>query len=111
MGAVLELISKNELRVNDKLPTEKEISEMLGVSRNGVREVMKTLNIAGMTRSIAGKGTFMLVDSSEINCTAETLMDSVAGSSLFELIEVRRIIETETAALAAICTTVWRKYK
>ena len=38
-----EQILSGALKINDKIPTEREIAEKLGVSRNSIREVMHML--------------------------------------------------------------------
>ena len=42
LDALVEMVKTQEYRVNDLLPTEKELSDRLGVSRNSVREALKT---------------------------------------------------------------------
>jgi GntR family transcriptional repressor for pyruvate dehydrogenase complex len=101
LEALVEMVKTQNYRVNDLLPTEKELSEMLGVSRNSVREALKTLNMAGITESVSGRGTFLRVDPTELRGGAAVILDAVNGVSLMELLQVRRIIETEGAALAA----------
>ena len=101
LEAVLDMVTKKGYKKGDRLPTEKEIAALLGVSRNSVREAMKTLNLAGITESTAGKGTFLLVDPSELRRDGANLLEAVAGASLLELLQVRRMLETEAAFLAA----------
>ena len=40
---IIELIKEKNYAPGDKLPTEKELSELLGVSRNMVREALRVL--------------------------------------------------------------------
>ena len=47
-------IIKNNLKPGDKLPTEMQMSEILGVSRNVLREAIKTFEIIGVLTSKAG---------------------------------------------------------
>ena len=49
-------IYKNNLKAGDKLPTEMEMCEMLGVSRNVLREAIKSLEITGIVSSKPGVG-------------------------------------------------------
>ncbi|MEW6623064.1 MAG: GntR family transcriptional regulator [Bacillota bacterium] len=56
---ILKLIESGEYMVNDKLPTESQIQEMLGVSRGTVREALALLEEGGIVRKIQGKGTFL----------------------------------------------------
>ena len=50
-------IVENGLKPGDKLPTEKEMCEHLGVSRNVLREAIKSLEITGLLRSTPGIGS------------------------------------------------------
>lgn len=43
-----EQILSGELKLNDKIPPEREIAEQLNVSRNSIREVMHMLEINGL---------------------------------------------------------------
>lgn len=43
----------------DKLPSERELSEQLGVSRNSVREALKVLEIMGVVESHQGAGNYV----------------------------------------------------
>lgn len=49
-------IEKNHLMPGDKLPSEMKMCEMLGVSRNVLREAIKSLEITGAVRSTPGIG-------------------------------------------------------
>ncbi|MBS4202210.1 FadR family transcriptional regulator [Bacillus sp. FJAT-49732] len=52
-------ISENKCLPGDRLPTEKEIIEMLGVSRTIVREALKTLQSQGIIEIKQGLGIFV----------------------------------------------------
>ena len=43
-----EQILSGKLKLNDRIPPERDIAEKLGVSRNSVREVMHMLEITGL---------------------------------------------------------------
>jgi GntR family transcriptional repressor for pyruvate dehydrogenase complex len=51
-----------EIRIGDKLPAERELSESLGVSRNSVREALRTLDIMGVISSQHGAGNYLTGD-------------------------------------------------
>ena len=101
LGSVVNIIKSGGYSVGDRLPTEKEIAERLGVGRNSVREAMKALNMAGVTSSVAGKGTFLLISPESLTTNVSSLLSSVSEFSLLELLEARRMIESESAVLAA----------
>jgi DNA-binding FadR family transcriptional regulator len=48
---------RNGLKAGDLLPTEQAMSEMLGVSRNVLREAIKSMELMGMVSACPGKGT------------------------------------------------------
>jgi GntR family transcriptional repressor for pyruvate dehydrogenase complex len=79
-----------------RLPAERELAEQLGVSRPVVREAIVVLQSKGMVQIRHGAGVFVL-PKSEVAATSN--MDSDAGP--FEVIETRRLLEGEIAALAA----------
>ena len=49
-------IIRNNLKPGDLLPTEQEMSQMLGVSRNVIREAIKSMELMGMVQACAGRG-------------------------------------------------------
>lgn len=53
---IRDYIISNKLQVGDKLPTEIELTEMLGVSRNVVREALKALQLMGILTPVPSKG-------------------------------------------------------
>ncbi len=57
--AIIDFISKNKLSGGDRLPTEPELQELLGVGRSTLREAMANLESRGVLERIQGKGTFI----------------------------------------------------
>ncbi len=83
-----------------RLPAERELAEQLGVSRPVVREAIVVLQSRGMLQIRHGAGVFV---SPKGEAVASSAMDSDAGP--FEVIETRRLLEGEIAALAAELVT------
>ncbi|MDO5147194.1 MAG: FCD domain-containing protein [Eubacteriales bacterium] len=54
-----EQILSGTLKVNDKIPPEREIAEKLNVSRNSIREVMHMLEINGILDCKQGRGNYV----------------------------------------------------
>ena len=50
---------RNGLKEGDLLPTEQNMCQMLGVSRNVLREAIKSMELMGMIQSIPGRGTIV----------------------------------------------------
>jgi len=95
-----KLILDGTLRPGDLFPTEAELAEQLKVSRTVVRESKKSLTGMGLLE-VKGKRTYV---GSDIFNTALDLLSfgyQLEKGTLDELIEARRVIENETAALAA----------
>ena len=94
-------ILAGEFTPGEKLPPERELAEMFGVSRPSVREALNMLAASGMVMSYQGGGTVVI-----------SLVEAVAGNPLTELIrvqqeraldviEVRKGMESWTAYYAA----------
>jgi GntR family transcriptional repressor for pyruvate dehydrogenase complex len=88
------------LRPGDRLPSEKRLVERFNVSRLTIREAVIGLEILGLVEPRHGSGVF--VRSSRVTQAAPT-----GGLDIgpVELIEARRIVEVQTAALAALEAT------
>lgn len=56
---IMFLIKKGTLRVGNKMPTERELSKQLGVSRNTISTTYNELEASGVLKSIRGRGTFV----------------------------------------------------
>jgi GntR family transcriptional repressor for pyruvate dehydrogenase complex len=101
-------ILNGELRSGDRLPTERELAEQFHVSRTAVREAMKILAQKGLVDMRPGRGT-IVIDGAQlamqhsIGLVMKLKLGEVGGSD--NLVEVRAILETEIAALAAARAT------
>ncbi len=56
---IYELIANGMMKTGDRLPTERTFSEKLGISRNSVREALKTLENLGLIESRQGSGNYL----------------------------------------------------
>jgi GntR family transcriptional repressor for pyruvate dehydrogenase complex len=95
------MLTDGELRPGDKLPSERDMSESLGVSRASVREALTTLEAIGILEIKPGEGTFVRQTSDAETFAPLTLVLAIERNSKAQLMEVRRVLETEMAALAA----------
>ncbi len=101
-------ILQGELCSGDRLPTERELAEQFHVSRTAVREAMKILAQKGLVDMRPGRGTIVIDGAHEamqdsIGLVMRLKLGEVGGSD--NLVEVRGILETEIAALAAVRAT------
>jgi GntR family transcriptional repressor for pyruvate dehydrogenase complex len=94
-------ILAGEFAPGDKLPPERELAEMFGVSRPSVREALNVLASSGLVMSYQGGGTVVksLVDTSAANPLSELIR--VQQDRALDVIEVRKCMESWTAWYAA----------
>jgi GntR family transcriptional regulator, transcriptional repressor for pyruvate dehydrogenase complex len=98
-------IVSGALHPGDRLPTEQRLSEQFGVSRTAVREAVKALAERGLVSVRQGQGTFVVHPSSHRASEFLTMFLQLTNRNISELIEARRAIEVEAAALAAVRRT------
>lgn len=94
-----ELLGAGELGSEGRLPTERALAEMLGISRRVVRRALEVLEAEGLIWRRQGSGTFV---GERPDRFSEHLGDIVAGTDFMELMEVRLRIEPQLAQLAAM---------
>ncbi|UIJ47303.1 FadR family transcriptional regulator [Sphingomonas cannabina] len=94
--SVLSWIRQGRHPKGDRLPTERELAELHGVSRTTVREAMVALEMAGVVEIRKGSGIYVV----GLDRVWAPLPELDIGA--FELIEARRLFEGEAAALAAV---------
>lgn len=90
-----ELIAAGEFAPGQRLPSERELAQQLGVSRPSVREALIALDIEGKVEIRVGSGVFVSQPQ------APGLPEIDEGEGPFELIRARRMVEGGTAAWAA----------
>jgi len=102
VSQIKQLISKGELKPGDRIPSERELATMLGVSRPSVREAIMVLEAMGFLDSRQGGGTYVkaLTEGSIMNPLAK-LVEMRDPEVLRSLAEVRMGLESWSAYLAA----------
>src|ERR671937_86722 len=95
-----EEISAKRLKPGDLLPTERELVSSYRVGRSSIREALRMLESRGLIRA-NGNGTFSVAPYRTTLDHSLDLLVAVAEADYGELFEVRKILEGETAALAA----------
>ncbi len=93
-------IERGELNAGDRLPTEPQLAQAHGVSRTVVREAVHQLRSRGLLVSRQGSGVFVAPPAPHQPLAFDpSVLESLA--SVVQIVEVRRAIEGEIAALAA----------
>jgi GntR family transcriptional repressor for pyruvate dehydrogenase complex len=98
-----EMIHRGELRSGDRLPPERDLAKMLGVSRPTLRAGIRSLAAVGVLQSKQGAGTFVVeADASPaLDGNPLRMMASLHGFTSAEMFEARLSIEMDVARLAA----------
>ncbi|PLX92136.1 MAG: FadR family transcriptional regulator [Desulfuromonas sp.] len=97
------LIAKGELRPGERIPSERDLASLLGVSRPSVREAIMVLEAMGFLESRQGGGTFVrALTETTIADPLARLMESKDPRMLHALTEVRMGLESWSAYLAAL---------
>jgi GntR family transcriptional repressor for pyruvate dehydrogenase complex len=84
-----------------KLPSQNELVEQLGISRTGVREALQVMSALNLVEIRPGSGCFVKTVATEYIVHPDVLAILLEKESILEVIEVRKILEAGTAALAA----------
>jgi len=98
---ITELISSEDLKPGDRLPTEHELSEQLGVSRTVVREAVKVLVATGLVYTRRGSGLYVANKASSLHMTVLDSLMPADPSQVISLYEFRLMLEPTAARLAA----------
>jgi len=99
---IKNLIMEGNLRPGERLPPERDLAEKLNVSRVAVREALLTLEFMGLVEIKRGSGVFIPEE-----LQPELVLNSIDFALNFkeniveDLVEVRQILETKMAGLAA----------
>jgi GntR family transcriptional repressor for pyruvate dehydrogenase complex len=100
---IVRQVQAGNLKAGDKLPSERQLIEMLQVSRSSVREALQGLAMMGVIESRAGQGSFIStrLRLSSLDPHHPSLPATLQRDMLLSLIEARRTIEGNVARLAA----------
>ena len=98
---IINLIMSKELVPGDKLPSERDLADMLGVGRPAVREALKIADAFGIVNIKQYDGLYVAGAEPEKLSTPFKLRMDMGQFDLVQLFEMRRIFEVETIKLAA----------
>ena len=98
---LLNLIQSGSVKPGQQVPTEAELTQILGVSRTCVREAMKSLQSMGLVDIRQRVGATVLEPSSSNLLNSGSFYLAVQAQRMDDLLEFRRIMEVGLASLAA----------
>lgn len=100
VNRITDGIISGDFKPGEKIPTEVELSESLGVGRNSVREAIKVLVSLGVLKIKRSEGTFVTQGFSDKMLNPLLYGLILEDGSSKSLVELRRIFEVGTLQLA-----------
>jgi GntR family transcriptional repressor for pyruvate dehydrogenase complex len=103
ISGVKRMLSSRRLSPGDRLPIEKDLAAELQVSRGSLREGVRALSTMGILETRQGAGTFVTrLEPSALLSAMEFWVGLQDGERANQVHTVRRALETEAAAAAAV---------
>jgi len=99
LSQIREMILNGFYQKGDMLPSEKELMDLTGVSRITVREALRLLNESGVIETQKGKGSFVCIDSKELQKFSEDGNDY--RTAFLRSTDARILLEPSIAASLA----------
>ena len=100
-----DIVSGN-LKMGERLPSERELAAQYGVSRTSIREALRLLELNNLIEIRQGDGTFVKTNAQQ---TFQNQLSNVVlntdQTTLYEMLETRLILESQCATLAALRAT------
>ena len=94
ISAIKQMVVDGTLKPGDRLPTEAELSERIGVSRNSLREAVKALSVIRVLDVRQGDGTYVTaLEPEQLLESLAFVLDLHQDSSYVEILEIRRLLE------------------
>jgi len=98
-----DAIVSGKYRPGDRLPTERELGDQLGVSRTVVREAVRSLAARGLVTVTSGRGTEVsAINSGTVAASMRLLVRGHEGLDYSKVHEARTAVEIQAAGLAAL---------
>lgn len=97
---IKDQIRAGELKIGEKLPSERELSSILGVSRNSVREAIRTLDFMGIISSQHGAGNYLTGNFENNLVESLSMLFLLDQISYKEISQLRLGLETQALLLA-----------
>ena len=93
-------IREGNLTLGSKLPAERELSQLLGISRNSVREAIRTMDIMGVISSQQGAGNYLIGNFENNLVESLSMMFLLNQINYQQISQLRRALEMQALMLA-----------
>lgn len=97
---ILKLIAAEQIKPGDRLPSERDLAALLGVSRPSVREAVRALEAQGRLHVRHGQGVFVATPSATKDLKAALALQELTLGELFLMREVLEVPAADWAATA-----------
>lgn len=101
----IEKMITEKMKAGDRLPPERQLAEIFGVSRSSIRDAIRTLEMSGLVEARQGVGTVVREHSADAVMNPLTQVLAQKRKLVGELLDVRKMIEPPLAARAAVQAT------
>ena len=102
---IMDSLISGKLATGGILPSDRQLGAMFGVGRTPIREALKALNVLGLLQIFPGKGTFIASQTTDLFFAPLSWSFLLGQSTTDQIIDVRNILEAESARLAALNAT------
>ena len=98
---ITECYLAGNLNPGERLPSERELASQFNVSRTTIREALRAMELNGLIAIRQGGGSYVIV--SDVQSRKEEIITAVKTENplVYEMLELRRALEVESAFLAA----------
>lgn len=105
VNRILDLLRTGMLRAGDRLPSERELIEILNISRPTLREALRALSILGVIDSRHGGGAYVTDLQARTLLAPLDFFMSLSEGNIADAFQSRRIVELEIVRMAACKAT------
>ncbi len=103
LQALTEMITSGELGPGSRLPAERQLAQLMGLSRNTVREAISALEMLRVLDVRRGDGIYVTSLEPQVLLEATTfVVQLLEDHSVIEMMQVRAILESAAAEMAAM---------
>jgi GntR family transcriptional repressor for pyruvate dehydrogenase complex len=102
---IVSLISNGQLKPGDRIPSERELSSELGISRQSIREALNRAEVMGLIDVRQGEGSFILSSLKGTLKSPLTVIIEKEVERIFDFLEIRKLVEGWCAEKAALEAT------
>lgn len=100
LNKIKQYINEKQLQSGDRLPSERELAEQLGVGRSSIREALRAIELLGLIETKRGEGTFLREYRSFRTLELLSTFVLQEKNTIIDVSKVKVIIEKEATKLA-----------